>query len=214
MYHGDLLVWQTTGEVVSEIDEIDLIHGLQLGDEAAMSRFVDRFYEPILNYLFRMLRDHAAAEDVCQEVFVRAMQRIGQVRDPKRLKAWLYRIATNAAHDYKRRRASDALYNALPEANLPLDEANLHDSALKERMYVADLLAVLGEEHREVIILRFYEDLSLPAISEVLGIPVGTVKSRLHYALRKLREQIACEDEEVARFAAQRGGQASPSHVG
>lgn len=214
MYRCDHAVWQTTGEVVSEIDEIALVQGLQSGDEAAMSRFVDLFYESILGYLFRMLRDHATAEDVCQEVFVRAMQRIGQVRDPKSLKAWLYRIATNAAHDYTRRRSPDALYDAVPEASLTHDEPDRHDAELKERIYVADLLTVLGDEHREVIVLRYYEDLSLPAISDVLGIPIGTVKSRLHYALRKLREQVESEDEEVARHAVQRSSQASPSHVG
>lgn len=214
MYPCDHVVWKTTGEVVSEIDEIELIRGLRAGDEAAMSRFVDRYYEPILGYLFRMLRDHATAEDVCQEVFVRAMQRVDQVRDPKSLKSWLYRIATNAAHDYTRRRSPDALYDEVPETILPHGEPERHDAQLKEQMYVADLLAVLGDDHREVIVLRYYEDMSLPAIGEVLGIPIGTVKSRLHYALRKLREYVEDGEGEVARHAIQRGSQKSPSHVG
>lgn len=197
---------------MSGIDEAKLIHGLRSGDDQATQHFVDRFYEPLLGFIFRMLQDHQGAEDVCQEAFVRAMQRIDQLRDPKGLRSWLYQIATNLARDYIRRRPQHALLDDVAVMDVATRD-NGPDEQLRERLYVADLLSTLSEEQREVIVLRFYEDFSLAAIGEVLGIPMGTVKSRLHYALRALREQLTNEQGEVANGAAQRR-KTSPSHVG
>lgn len=192
---------------MSPIDTAQLLHGLRQGDEGATRRFVDIYYEPLLRHLTRMLQDYQAAEDVCQELFVRAIQRIDQVREPKGLKTWLYRIATNMAHDHIRRRIEP------PVPELPrLSAASDGVDGLPDRLYVADLLRVLSPDHRAVMVLRFYEDMSLPEISDVLEIPVGTVKSRLHYALRQLRKHLENEGQEVVARGVQRG-KPYPSHV-
>lgn len=193
---------------MNPIDPTRLVQGIRLGDEEAVRHLVEAYYAPILRYLFRMLQDHQGAEDVCQEVFVRAVQRIDQLRDPKGLKTWLYRIAANLAHDHRRRPKES------PVAAVPHTEALTGEfEAMRERLYVAELLQILSVEQRQVVILRFYEDLSLADIGEVLGIPIGTVKSRLHHALRRLRAHVEKDEEEVASDAV-RGSRAYPSHVG
>lgn len=193
---------------MSPIDTARLLAGLQQGDDRATRHFVDIYYEPLLRHLVRMLQDRQAAEDVCQELFVRAIQCIDQVRDPKSLKTWLYRVATNLAHDHLRRRRDT------PIPDVPFSAAASDDvDRLPERLHVTELLRTLSPDHRGVLILRFYEDMSLPEISEILEIPVGTVKSRLHYALRQLRRHLENEGQEVVARGVQRG-RPYPSHVG
>lgn len=192
---------------MSHIDTSQFLSALRHGDAEATGCFVDMYYEPLLRHLLRMLQDHQGAEDVCQELFVRAIERIDQVRDPKGLRPWLYRIATNLAHDYLRRRKD------LPVSEISSADGLRDDVArLRERLYVADMLRTLSPDHRAVLVLRFYEDMSLPEISEVLEIPLGTVKSRLHYALRHLRRHLESEAEEVMPGGVQRG-RSYPSHV-
>lgn len=196
---------------VRVIDASELVAGLRRGDEDAVRYLVDTYYDPILRYLFRVLQDRQWAEDACQEAFVRALQRIGQLQDARGLKAWLYRIASNTARDHLRRRPD---WVPVAEPAALAEEADAHGGdAVRDRVYVAALLKTLSPEHREVLVLRFYEDMSLPAIAEILGIPVGTVKSRLHHALRQLRRLVEREEQEVAeRGLAQ--CRPRPSHVG
>lgn len=197
-------------DAIKLADATQLVDGLRRGDEHATRFFVETYYDPLLRYLFRLVQDHQGAEDVCQELFIRAIQRIDQVRDPKGFKTWLYRIATNLAHDYLRCRKDTPVPEVLPES-VSTDDVE----QLRERLYVAQTLGILSSEHREVLLLRFYEDMSLQEISEVLEIPLGTVKSRLHHALRQLRRHLEYEEQqeqEVLPHGVQRS-RAYPSHV-
>src|SRR5690625_4317817 len=148
-------LWAKPNKVVSHIDAASLVAGLKRGDEGATQALVDHYYERILGYLFRMLQQRQSAEDVCQETFVRAMQRINQLSDPPALKAWLYRIATHLAYDYLRQRPQDASFDDAGEG-LPAEMA--HNPPLVERLFVADLLAQPGGEQRVDIGWRFYDE--------------------------------------------------------
>ncbi len=165
------------------------------GDRAALEELI-RTWEPrLLYFLRRLVRDEADARDVLQETWIRVLRGIGSLSDPRSLATWLYRVARNTAHSHARSREPpresledhpDA--NALDTAGGPLD--------FEDAEQVHRGLLSLTLPHREVLTLFFLEDLAVEEIAAVLGVPVGTVKSRLHYAKRALRQAI---DEEASR---------------
>ena len=171
-----------------------LVVRCQVGDRRAMQELFLRHNGPLGYYLRRMLdRDEVA--DVQQEVWLAVLRRIGRLRSPGAFVVWLYQIARNEAID--RRRA------AWPRA-VPLDDEHALDDpgtggggnadpsfSPEDAAAIHAKLSQLSPEHREVLLLRFMEDLSYEQIADVTGCTVGTVRSRLHYgksALRKLLE--------------------------
>src|SRR6185369_5103422 len=128
----------------------------------------------------RQTDDLHHAEDLLQETFTRLITFQGAA--PDNFRAWIYTIARNLAYDYFRSRS--APHSALPE-QLP-DDLDLDDRLIQRARQeeIAGCLQRLSPEHREVVILRFYQDLKLEEIAEIVGLSVGTVKSRLFHALR------------------------------
>jgi RNA polymerase sigma-70 factor (ECF subfamily) len=169
----------------------DLALGVQQGNKTDLAVLVKRHHSSLLGYLYRMTGgDRALAEDLVQEAFLRVLRSIGQYRHPRPFKPWLYAIATNLARDhYKRaetRYAADAQLDrevtcgpdARPEDRLVADQ---------EAQQVAAAVMALPAHQREALILRYYQGLSLAEVAAALDVPVGTVKSRIHLALRRLR---------------------------
>lgn len=151
-------------------------------DRAAWEELVAEFERPLFYYLRRMLRGEDEAWVVLQETWVRVFSSLATLEDPGRIAPWLYAVARNAlsAHvalDARERSHGEELDEAL-HAQVK-DEP--HDP---EQVHAA--LAALPIAQREVLVLHFLDDLPLQAIADVLDIPVGTVKSRLHYARRAL----------------------------
>lgn len=128
-----------------------------------------------------LLGDAAEAEDAAQDALVRAWQQWDRLRDPDRAGAWFGRILVNVCRDRLRARRTVAV-RWLPD---PTGVDPLGRSGERETLWEA--LATLSAEHRIVIVLRYYLDLPLEAIAERTGVPIGTVKSRLHHALRAVR---------------------------
>jgi RNA polymerase sigma-70 factor (ECF subfamily) len=172
--------------------------GVQQGDLNDLTRLVERHHNPLIGFLYRMTGgDRTLAEDLAQETFVRVMHSIGLYQHPRPFKAWLYAIATNITRDYFKRaeirRAAD-----MPDEDLALSDDERPEEALAaddEERRVAAALLRLPDHQREVVILRYYQELSLNEIAEALNIPVGTVKSRLSLGLDRLRAML----EEVSR---------------
>lgn len=161
---------------------------LQQGDEQALAILIERHQRPLLGYLFNMLNgDLMLAEDMLQETFVRVLRRISIYQPTRPFKSWLYTIATNLVRDHFKRAdtrktvtAPDRLEHttAGPEASV-LDKENRHR--------IRWALSQLSPQHRAVILLRYYHEMPLSSIAATLGIPVGTVKSRISNSLKKLR---------------------------
>ena len=180
------------------LDE-ELAHRVQAGDRQALAELVDRHHNALIGYLYRLTAhrgaygDRALAEDLCQETFLRAIRSITQYRYPKPFKPWLYAIATNLGRDYYKR--AESRYTRSMEAG---EEAVIAGSeAAEEKLeqeqvakQVASAVLSLPEGQRLAIILRYYQDMSLAEISQTLDIPLGTVKSRLSLALRRLRQTL------------------------
>lgn len=143
--------------------------------------------------------DRALAEDLVQETLLRVLHAIGQYRYPRPFKPWLYAIATNLARDHYKRaemRYSDSASDdpmQWESANDPTDGIEERLLSASEAQRVATAVSTLADHQRETIVLRYYQDLSLAEIADALGIPVGTVKSRLNLGLKRLR--VSLRDE-------------------
>ena len=149
-----------------------------------------------------ILRDHGLASDAVQEGFIRAWRSLPTLRDPDAFDGWLRTLVTRACLDIVRRRGRRAVEVEL----LPADEPAIGDPSrhIADRELLDSILRRLPPDHRAVVVLHYYFDLTLPEVAATVGIPVGTAKSRLNRALGQLRTQFAALDPESAAIA---GGQ-------
>ena len=139
-----------------------------------------------------ILRDHDEAEDATQEAIVRAWSSWGTLRDIGRFDAWFDRILVNVCRNHMRR-ARTVRMVALDDTH-DLQTADAHGATIA-RLALEPAFAQLTPEQRIIVVLRFWRDLSVDDIAERLGVAPGTVKSRLHYALKTLREAIEPSEE-------------------
>jgi len=164
------------------------------GDPEVLQELHRAHGSALWGYVVRLTGDRARAEDVVQETMLRAWQRAISERDEGSARAWLFTVARHLVVDDARsaRARHEAVTERLPE----VAEVDRID-ALFDQMLVTDALLALSEEHRTVVVKAYYGRLSTNEISEELGIPPGTVKSRLHYGLRALR--LALQERGVTR---------------
>ena len=151
------------------------------GDVAAFVQFVGRYRAPLISYVYGLTGRHEDAEELAQEAFCRAWEKLPTLRQPDRLVSWLYRVAHNLAVS-EGRRPRPVTLPAEPAADPPRDDpgADVHRA-----------VAGLSEEHRTVVALRHFAGLSHEEIARALGVPAGTVRSRLSRAYDRLRPLLA-----------------------
>jgi RNA polymerase sigma-70 factor, ECF subfamily len=166
----------------------------QMGARDAYARIVDRYDARLLFYLRRLLGVHADAEDVRQEVWLTVVRKLHTLEDPGAFRAWIYRVARHQGISWLRKRRAEV---PLDEVG-PLEEAAPQDESGEEEgfspaqaaaMYAA--LDGLSPSHREILTLRFLGGLRYEEIAAVVDRPVGTVRSRIHYAKTALRAALA-----------------------
>lgn len=166
--------------------------------EHAFAGLVDRrALDAAYRYATLMLGDRAEAEDATHDAALTAWRRFAELRDPGRFDAWFGRILVNACRDRLRRRRR-TVHEVLDERT-PEQWTDDHAQLVARRQALAAALATLSAGHREAVVLRFYADLTVEQIAERTGVGAGTVKSRLHYALRHLRDALGPADEGGAR---------------
>ena len=159
-------------------------------DPGAFDEFFERFANPLLAYLEGMVRERAVAEDLLQETLLSVWRHLDRYEERGAFRAWVYRTATNAALSELRRRRYAATE---PIAGVDHADPRCPDPAARHAT-AARVTAVeqavdrLDDEHRTVLLLRVRNECSLREIAGILGIPEGTVKSRLHHAVRRVRE--------------------------
>jgi len=170
--------------------ELDLITQARQGDRRAFGELVRRHREGVVNVVYRMCGDANLAEDAAQEAFIRAWQHLPSYRPRSPFRNWVYRIATNVALDALRREREKVDIDALPLATSDEGpETTVEGRERGERVQQAVL--ALPPASRAVLVLREYEGLSYREIADTLGVPIGTVMSRLNYARNRLRESLA-----------------------
>ena len=169
--------------ICSHLDDEECAAHAQRGDRAAFSELVARFQNRIYRFLVRLTRSPDDALELTQETFLHAYQALARWKPDARLSTWLFRIARNQALD-RLRRARHVQFVPLDElltSQLPASSPT-PDAALQARQRITALEAALAQlslEHREILLLRDIEDLSYDDIAQVLGISLGTVKSRI-----------------------------------
>lgn len=171
------------------------------GDGDAIACLVERYYTALFGYLFRLTGgDRPVAEDLLQDTFTRVLRPRTYVRG-RPVKPWLYAIATNLVRDRHRLLTRRGAQHDLESAAHLTDQVDASHGVLQSEagQAVRAALGSLGPEQRAAVVLRFYQDLSLAEIADALGIPVGTVKSRLSIALRRLRDLLQSERDDIGR---------------
>ncbi len=167
--------------------DIELVRRIVAHDDAALRELYAAYGQHLFAYALRLTGDHAQAEDVVQDALVAVWRSANSFRGDGRLLAWLLGIVHHTAIKALRRRSipiSDEMEASLPATGpLPEERVQLDEQARRVQLGLQSLSA----EHRAVLELVFYQGLSLKETAEVCGCPVGTVKSRLSYARRKLK---------------------------
>lgn len=170
------------------------------GDQDAFGEIVELYKDKVFQICFRMLGNRHEAEDMAQEAFVRAYVNIKSFNINMKFSTWLYRIATNLCIDRLRKKKPDFYLDAEVAGSEGLDmysqiaadtalpEEEVESLELQETIQ-AEILK-LPEKYRTPIVLKYIEELSLKEISEILDLPVGTVKTRIHRGREALRNQL------------------------
>ncbi|WP_413304590.1 RNA polymerase sigma factor SigW [Bacillus sp. 1P10SD] len=170
------------------------------GDQDAFGEIVEIYKNSVYQLCFRMLGNRHEAEDVAQEAFIRAYVNIKSFNQDLKFSTWLFRIATNLCIDRMRKKKPDyyldaevagteglTMYAQVP-SNTPLPENEVESLELHET--VQQEILKLPEKYRSAIVLKYIEELSLNEISEILDLPLGTVKTRIHRGREALRQQL------------------------
>jgi RNA polymerase sigma-70 factor, ECF subfamily len=169
------------GKPLDQIYDALLILRVQAGDEIAFTELVRRFSPRLRYFLSSLASDQNDVDDLLQNVWLDVYRGIERLTNPAAFPAWIYRIA--------RSRVARQLCRQEPLESFPLEE--VPDEPVEftagEAAAVHVALNKLTPEHREVLVLRFLNDLSYSEIAEVIGVPVGTVRSRLYFAKKMLR---------------------------
>jgi RNA polymerase sigma-70 factor (ECF subfamily) len=180
---------RTEHEVAARLGQIQerlWVMQAQQGDPEAFRSLVNRYERQLLYYLMRFTPNPEHAADALQEVWLTAFRGLKNLQAPEAFRVWLYRITHDKILSLVRREArKEEVIEAL--RNEPAAEAFCEDHRAEDAELVHRALSSLSPEHREVLTLRFLEDLSLEEISEALRCQPGTVKSRLHYAKLAVR---------------------------
>lgn len=176
----------------------DLVSRARRGDEAAFGELATGIVDRLFAIAYRILRDVDAANDAAQEALVKIWRELPALRDADRFDAWSYRILVNACYAESRR-----LRRPPPTAlAMPTQVGSDPIGAVVDRDQLERGFHRLPAEQRAALVLQHYLDLPLTDIAEVMGVPVGTVRSRLHYARESMRAALEAD----MRAADQRPG--------
>ena len=184
---------------LNDFDEQELVARVQHGDTEAFTPLMYKYQEKIYNLIYRKVRDHETAEDLCQEVFLKAWQALPNFKGHSVFYSWLYQIAVNCSIDFLRKRDRGKVlgFEELPQnADDTLQMTDLQPSpceALERKelgCIIRKAIRKLPSGQRSVIYLRHWEGLPIKEIASRLGKSENTVKTYLHYAHRKLRNML------------------------
>jgi RNA polymerase sigma-70 factor (ECF subfamily) len=183
----------------------ELVSAFQSGDVSAFDELVIRWDRKIQGAIYRILGSEDDARDLCQEAFLKAYRALPGFKGEARFSSWLYQIALNLCRDRMRRRKGKVFLSFDdPQVAEPASRPANSPSAL-ELVEAADLsrtvanaVATLPDDQRQIIVLKEYEGMTFLEISEILGVPLSTVKTRLYRGLVHLRERLEREGVRAA----------------
>jgi RNA polymerase sigma-70 factor (ECF subfamily) len=168
------------------------------GNRAAFDQLIDRYQGDIYRMIFYRIRRQMDAEDLTQDVFIRAYRSIAQLREPIRFRSWLYTIGVNRVNDYLRKKrvrsifkSSDEGLEVQPDADEHREKPEALEHVLKEDFWrqVGRIAKKLSKMERDVFMLRFMDDLNIVEIAQILKKSESTVKTHLYRALAKFKKE-------------------------
>ncbi len=178
------------------VPERDVLR-LRGGNVEAIAGLMERYQHRLYRYLLRMVSQPSTAEDLFQQTWLRVMERIRHYDPQRSFEGWLFAVAHNLAIDYLRRRQPESLDGPLFLGNAESIQARSSDPGTLDHIlsreradWIVEAVADLPASFREVITLRFEEEMKIEEIAAVLKLPTGTVKTRLHRALKALRQSL------------------------
>ncbi len=183
---------------LSELSDEDLIFRFQEGDIHAFEEIVNRYKDPLMNFVYRFVGDMSEAEDIVQETFLRVFRNKKAYKKIAKFSTWIYTIAGNLAKTELRKRKKRNVYSisdmGYEDKDYEISDESMNpEQKTDSRMFDEILqreIEKLSPKFREVIILRDIQELSYEEISKILRIPLGTVKSRVNRARLRLQEQL------------------------
>ena len=189
----------------ARLDDRELATLAARGREAAFRELLKRYERPVFSLIYRMVRDRTLAEDLAQEAFIRAFNAIGSYNTTYKFSNWIFKIANNHTIDHLRKRKLETVsihgsphattQDEINQSRLVLssgDESPLELVVHKELGgQIEAAIGELREDYRTVILLRHVEGYAYEEIAEVMGLPLGTVKTYLHRARNELKNKLA-----------------------
>ena len=175
-------------------DERQAIEACQRGEREVFDRLVERYQRDIYRLCYRYVNNHEDANDMAQEVFLKAYKAIGRFRGDSSFSTWLYRIAVNTCLNFRAARKPEAeeLPEALPDGRVGAAAALESEERARE---IRNAVSRLPEKQRATLILKIFHDLTHEEVASVLGSTVGTVKANLFHALGNLRKLMTRAEE-------------------
>ncbi len=186
-----------------ELSDAELVRRARAGVPAAFAELVSRYQDRVFNTCYRMCHNHADALDLTQSTFLRALEGLGRFQGRARFYTWLFRIAVNLVSSHRRaasRRTHHSLDGEQCTASPAGDHARCVSGPAEQRELegrVALALEQLDDEFRVAVVLKDIEGMDYAAIAEILEVPIGTVKSRVHRGRLTLRDLLADERTSV-----------------
>lgn len=187
-----------SGLAVNDDQLIALVVKARDGNRAAFNQLIDRFQDAVFRMVYYRTRSHVDAEDLTQDIFVKAYQHISRIRETDRFRSWLFSIALNRVRDFHRKKRFRGLFKASDDNIDPefpdmqtRDKPEALDNVLKAEFWqqIGLILNKLSGMEREVFILRFMDHLNIREISQALKKSESTVKTHLYRALAKFKKE-------------------------
>jgi RNA polymerase sigma-70 factor (ECF subfamily) len=178
--------------------DVELVGEVKGGNRKSFSELVQRHQRSLLRLSLRFTKEQATAEDIVQESFIKAYQKIHLFEGRSSFKSWLYQIALNTARNRFRGKAFDLVQSSVNVEDVPVAvdpgaETELLQADVKRRLRAE--IERLPERQRMALSLRIFEDLSFKEIAQIMGCPYDTAKANYRHALLKLRERIEAMEE-------------------
>jgi RNA polymerase sigma-70 factor (ECF subfamily) len=186
------------GSQTSDTQLAELVKQARDGNRLAFDQLIDRYQGDIHRMIYYRIRARMDAEDLTQDVFIRAYRSISRLREPERFRGWLYTIAVNRVNDYLRKKrvrsifkSSDEGPDILPEADQLRERPEALEQVLKEDFWrqIGRIAKKLSKMEREVFMLRFLDGLNINEIAQILKKSESTVKTHLYRALAKFKKE-------------------------
>lgn len=156
----------------------NLIQGVKRGDRKSAEAIIKHFQEGLLRFNYLLTKNLPLAQDICQESFIKALDKIHQLKDSSHFKPWLYKIARNLFHDYVKSPGN----NQSSLNNIQIDTNLVYSENIEQISYIADTLSMLNEDEQLILLLVDLEEYTYKETAKILEISEDSVRSRLHRA--------------------------------